>query len=62
MRLQELLPVALQPQEQQPFFTVGFSFRSGLKKISIGTNSNTDFKLFSFHQFSLQNHLQYKIS
>lgn len=36
MRLQELPPVALQPQEQQPFFTVGFSFRSGLKKINTG--------------------------
>ena len=32
MRLHELLSVALQPQEQQPFFTAEFSFRSGLKK------------------------------
>jgi hypothetical protein len=47
MRLQELPLVALQAQEQQPFFTAGFSFRSGLKKkkkSALETNSNTDFK------------------
>lgn len=48
MRLQELPPVAQQAQEQQPFFTAGFPFRSGLKKkISIRVNSNTDFIFIS---------------
>ena len=48
MRLLELPAVAQQPQEQQPFFTAGFPFRSGLKKKSaLEQNSNTDFKLFS---------------
>jgi hypothetical protein len=46
MRLQELLLVAQQPQEQQPFFTVGFSFRSGLKKSASETNLNADFTVF----------------
>jgi hypothetical protein len=43
MRLQELLPVALQPQEQHPFFTAGFPFRSGLKKKSYLTQINQVF-------------------
>lgn len=52
MRLQELPPVAQQPQEQQPFFTAGFPFRSGLKKISIRTNSNTDLYFFTLNLHS----------
>jgi hypothetical protein len=50
MRLQELPLVAQQPQEQQPFFTAGFPFRSGLKKISIRINSNTDSIFILFYR------------
>nr|WP_315196197.1 hypothetical protein [uncultured Flavobacterium sp.] len=35
MRMQELPLVVQQAQEQQPFFTAGFPFRSGLKNVYI---------------------------
>ena len=52
MLLQELPLVALQQQQQQPYFTAGFPFRSGLKKKSVSEiNSNTDFIYFTASYF-----------